>query len=320
MIVGGLVLIVVPLFAHLDSGAGPTQSLIRSFAPVMTANSVGVVNSDLQHLHQGDVQLTTAVLPSLAVELHMTPAQLQGFLSTHFAATSAGITALPAILTHFEALGAILQQQRPDFTAAKAVPFLGLPLTSLPLIYLGLGILGIASGLWCLFRPAGRPWLPATILGIVVLVAVLAGSLVPKAVSVDHLVTALKPVMTQATVSSATNSLHVVGAMGSHLQGDVLPAVAAELHTTPQVLSSNLATHFPAFGWTLASLPSVSTTFSGLTSTINVNLNNYSHTESVRSLTFLVWLLVGVAVLWILLGLVVLGDLKSRPRNPVVTT
>jgi len=304
MIVGGLVLIVVSVLDHVWSAVGPAKRMLASFKPVMTSAALSHIRGDLVTVAKGATQLRNGALPAMATEMRLSPTQLQGLLTSHYPSVAAGLAAFPGIIAHFSGMTDLLVAQLGNYRAASTLPVSGVPLTTMPYIFVGLGILGMACGVFVLFRSGSRSaGVPAVALGVIVIVAVLAGSMVPKATSSDHLLTALKPVMTASTVRSADSSLAVVAAMGKQFETGVLPGVASDLHTSPTALGTSLATHFPALGATLVALPSLESTFQGFAGKISANLANYQAAAKIPSLVFLVWLMIGVAAAWIVLGL-----------------
>lgn len=210
----------------------------------------------------------------------------------------------------------LLVRELPNYHAAATLPFSGVSLTTMPYVFLILGILGIACGVFVVVRSSSRSaGVPAVVLGVIVIVAVLAGSMLPKASSSDHLITALKPVMTTGTVKSADQSLAIVGAMGKQFETGVIPGVASSLHTTPVALGTSLATQFPALGATLGALPTLESTFQGFAGKIGANLANYKAAAKIPSLVFLVWFLICVAGAWIVLGLATMVGSSSAATS-----
>lgn len=312
-ILAGVALIVAPIVDHVFTAVGPTHRMIKSFTPVMTPATLHTLSGDLTLLRTADTQLTTEAFPDLARQLHLSPSGIATFTEHDFPAVATGLAQLPAVLTHFQGLGDVLGAQLTDFQEAKSIPVSSVPITTMPWGLVVIGALGVIAGA-LLLRPGRGNAVPVLVLGVIVVAGSLATSLPHKAVSADHLITALAPVMTPATVASATGSLKVVEAMGAQLQSGLLPAVAAQLKATPAQFESALGTDFPAVGRTLRNLPTMTDTFTGLVGKINSNIANYNQAHKVPSLTFLVWLLVGIGAGWIVMGLV--GFAESGRGSP----
>ena len=302
IILGGLALLVVPVAEHVWTGAPPAKQMIDSFTPVMTSQSLGIIQSDLSQLAAADNQLSNQTMPALAGQLHMTPAQLQSAMATNFPAVATGMAQLPGILTHFDTYGGLLQSQLSNFQEASTIPVKGVPMTVLPYGFALVGVLALGLGVLMLIRPGRGPALGALALGVVVIVASLALSFPHKAVSADHMITGLKPVMTTQSVDGMGQSLQVVSAMINQMEGQMLPYVATQLHMAPTVFGAFLQTQFPAVGTALQHMPTTLATFAAIHDRLAANISNYSQAAQIPSMTFLIWLFIGVGAIALLGG------------------
>ncbi len=321
IILGGLALIIVPVTEHVWSGAGPANTMINAFKPVMTQASLRSVQGDLQQLGAADTQLSSQVLPVLGTQLHLSSAELQAAVSSNFPAVATGMTQLPGILSHFDDSGALLASQLNNFNAAASIPMSGVPMTVLPWGFAIVGVLAVIFGAMMFVGRAKAPAIAALVLGVAVVGGSLGLSFPHKAVSADHLITALRPVMTTQSATAMSQSLNVVGAMVTQLDGEMLPYVATQLKMTPASFDALMASQFPAVTTALKNMPTTAATFSGLQSKISANIANYDAAAAIPSMTFLVWLFIGVGALCIVGGAIGLSGgasaSKSEKTSPV---
>lgn len=313
IILGGLALIIVPVTEHVWSGTPPAQRMITSFTPVMTTSSLAVIQSDLAQLSSADHQLSSQTLPALATQLHMTVPQLQQAMVSNFPAVATGMTQLPGILTHFDSYGGLLQSQLTNFHEASTIPVKGVPMTVLPYGFALVGILAIVLGVLMLLRPKRWPAIGAMVLGLAVIVSSLVLSFPHKAVSADHMITGLKPVMTTQSVTGMGQSLQVVGAMITQMEGQMFPYVATQLHMVPSAFNSFMQSQFPAVGTALTHMPETSATFAGIQKKLADNVPNYAAAAQIPSMTFLIWLFMGVGAIALIGGaLGAVGSTKAK--------
>ena len=68
-------------------------------------------------------QMQTQMLPALATQLHLTPAQLQALFQQNFPATAAALANLPASLGNFDKLMATFNDNLKNYNTIKPVSF-----------------------------------------------------------------------------------------------------------------------------------------------------------------------------------------------------
>jgi hypothetical protein len=86
-----------------------TQQLITNATAGLT--TVGAMGTEMQ----------TKMLPALATQLNMTPAQLQAFMASSFPATTAALADMPAAMGRFESLVATFDQHLGDYQVLEPV-------------------------------------------------------------------------------------------------------------------------------------------------------------------------------------------------------
>jgi len=221
---------------------------------------------------------------------------------------AAGMNALPNVVPTFNGLIDTLDQQRPLFASADAIPTKNLPATTVPWAMFGAGLLTLLIGFLMLRSPkAGGT--AAIVAGLLLLLAPVVLSLPAKAADADQLNANLKPVYTQALVTNATGALSTIGAMGNEMQTTMLPALATQLKMTPEELQTFLGSNFPATAQALQTMPASMERFNGLVKVFDENLANYNTLKPVGLANLILILMV---IGGLVAGLGALALLKSR--------
>ncbi len=271
----GAGLIATTLITNLFSVGPAFENMITDFRPALTQASLDTARADIAGLSAVQSEFTSKLAPALSQQLKMTPAQFNGFVSTNFPAVAAGMGALPQVVPAFSGLINILDQQRPLFASADAIPTKSLPATTVPWGLFGAGILIFLFGLLMLRSPkAGGA--AALALGLLMVALSMFLSLPGKAGDADKLNANLKPVYTQALVDNSKASLATIGAMGAEMQTKMLPALATQLKMSPAQLQAFLGANFPATAAALQTMPASMERFNALVTVFDKNLGNYN--------------------------------------------
>ena len=270
----GAGLVAMTLINNLFAVGPAFENLISDFRPALTQKSIDTARVDIAGLSAVQEEFSTKLAPALSQQLKMTPEQFDGFVSEQFPAVAAGMGALPTVVPTFNGLIDTLDQQRPLFASADAIPTSSLPATTVPWAMLGAGILVFLIGLAVLRSPKGGGAV-AVVVGLLLLVLPVVLSLPGKAADADQLNANLEPVYTQSLVDNATGALGTVGAMGQEMQTAMLPALAEQLKMSPTQLQAFLGSNFPATAQALQTMPASLERFNGLVKVFDENLGNY---------------------------------------------
>ena len=299
----GAGLVAITLISNLFAVGPAFESLITDFRPALTQSSIDIARNDIAGLSAVQTEFTAKLAPALSRQLKMTPTQFNGFISQNFPAVAAGMSALPSAVPTFNGLINTLDQQRPLFASADAIPTKSLPATTVPWMMFGAGLLVFLIGLSMLRSPkAGAA--AAIVVGLLLLVVPIALSLPTKAADADQLNANLKPIYTQTLVTNATGALATIGAMGNQMQTKMLPALATQLKMTPQQLQAFLGSNFPATAQALQTMPASMERFNALVKVFDKNLTNYNTLKPV-GLAKLIWTLMIAGGLVTTLGVIV---------------
>lgn len=306
----GVGLMAITLISNLFAVGPAFENLIVDFRPALTQSSIDTARADIAGLSAVQSEFTTKLAPALSQQLKMTPEQFNGFVSQNFPAVAAGMGALPSVVPTFNGLIDTLDEQRPLFASADAIPTENLPATTVPWAMFGAGLLVLLIGLLML-RSLKAGAASAIVVGLLLLLMPVALSLPAKAADADQLNANLKPVYTQELVTNAKGALATVGAMGNEMQTKMLPALATQLKMTPEQLQTFLGSNFPATAQALQTMPASMERFNGLVQVFDKNLANYNILKPVGLASLILILMV---VGGLVAGLGALTVLKGRRR------
>lgn len=298
LIGGGFV--AVTLAANLFSVGPAFDRLTEDFRPIMTEKAIATDRADIASLESAGTEIQSKMLPALAQQLGMTPAQFSTMMAEQYPDVTAGLAAVPEITPSFSGLVTTLDEQRPYFKAADAIPTTSVPSTSVPWSLFVVGLLTAGLGVWVWFKPRGSA-VAVTVAGAALIVIPLILSMPHKASYADTLNENLKPVYTQELITGASSSLTTLSAMGTEMQQKMLPDLAAQLKMTPEQLNTFFAENFPATSAALAGLPDSLGRFQNLVTTFDGRLSDYNTLKPV-SFVPIVWFMIGGGIALFLLG------------------
>jgi hypothetical protein len=301
MVFIGAAFVATTIAANLFHVGPAFDRLTDGFRPVMTQHAIQTDRQDIAGLAAAGTEIQGKLLPTLAQQLNMTPAQMTALTNTRYPAVAAGLKALPTITPTMSNLVTTLDQQRAPFASADAIPTKNAPAATVPWALLTVGIVTIATGVVVWFKPRASAVI-ATAVGAALIAVPLVLTMPTKASNADTLNSNLKPVYTQQLITQANGAVKTLSAMGTQLQTEMLPAVATQLKVSPAQLQTLLAQNFPATAAALKDLPSSLGRFQALTATFDKHLADYKTLKPV-SFEPIVWvMLIGGITLFVLGG------------------
>jgi hypothetical protein len=298
LIGGGFV--AVTLAANLFNVGPAFDRLTDDFRPVMTERALQTDRADIAALAAADTEIKNEMVPALAQQLGMTPEQFSTMMAEQYPDVSAGLAAVPQITPSFTSLVDTLDEQRPYFKAADAIPTTSIPATSVPWSLFAVGLLTAGLGVWVWFKPRGSA-IAVTAAGAALIAIPLILSMPHKASYADTLNDNLEPVYTQQLITQADSSLATLSAMGTEMQQKMLPDLAAQLNMSPEELNAFMAENFPDTTAALAGLPDSLGRFEVLVATFDGRLGDYNTLKPV-SFVPIVWFMIGGGTALFLLG------------------
>lgn len=305
-VAAGLLVLIGVGFVGVALGAnlfhvGPAfDRLTNDFRPIMTQKALQTDQQDIATLAAANAEIQNKMMPALAQQLGVTPAQFSTTMARQYPAVTAGLAAMPQITPSFTSLVTTLDQQRPYFEAADAIPTSSVAATSVPWSLFGVGLVTAGIGVWVWFKPRGSA-VAATVVGAALIAIPLVLSMPHKASYADTMNANLKPVYTQQLITGADSSLTTLSAMGTEMQQKMMPDLATQLNMTPAQLNTYFAKNFPATTAALAGLPQSMGRFQDLTARFDNRLSDYNTLKPV-SFVPIVQFMIGGGIALLLLG------------------
>jgi hypothetical protein len=268
---------------------GPAfERMADGFRPAMQAEPIAALGRDLDGLEAVTVEFSGVAVPMLSEALGLTSEEFAGFLGAEFPEVAVGVEQLPTIIESFRGVVGSLDAERERFASADAIPTTSLPATTVPWGLTVAGVALLAIGIWIVLR-AGRPAaVAAVVVGVLVIAGSLALSLPGKASDADTMNENLLPVYTAELVAGADQGLAVVGAMGTQMQTEMLPALGQQLGMDEAALGSFLGESLPATSGAMAAMPEAIGRFTNAVEIFRTHLDDY---DTINSVAFvpIVW-------------------------------
>lgn len=292
--------VAVTLASNLFQVGPAFDRLTDDFRPIMTERALQTDQQDIDTLAAAGTEIQTQMLPSLAQQLGVSADEFAATMATEYPDVTAGLAAVPEITPSFTSLVTMLDEQRPYFAAADAIPTESVPATSVPWSLFAVGLLSVGLGVWVWFRPSGSA-IAVTVAGALLIGTPLALDMPHKASYADTMNENLKPVYNQELISQSTASLTTLGAMGAEMQQSMMPDLAAQLGMSSEELNTYFAANFPATTAALAELPASLGRFQNLVAVFDQRLDDYETMEPV-SFEPIVWFMISGGAALFLLG------------------
>lgn len=297
----GAAFVVVTLAANLFHVGPAFDRLTDGFRPIMTQSAITQAQQDVQGLSAAGTEIQTKLLPALAQQLNMTPAQLQAMMTQQYPDVATGLSQVKPITQSFTGLLANLDRTQPLFVSADAIPTKDIPATSVPWSLLAVGVIALALGALVWFSPRVRAPIIATVVGAALIALPLSMNMVTKASDADQMNANLKPVYNQTLITQANGALDTLGKMGTQMNQQMLPQLAAQLKLTPAQLQGMLKQNFPTTAAALAGLEPAMGRFGNLVAQFDKHLSDYKTLKPV-SFEPIVWFMIGGGIALFLLG------------------
>jgi hypothetical protein len=302
-VVLGVALIVVTLALSMFSRTDGAQKVVDAFrVNPMSQQGLRTLRADFVVVRAGGVQLVNGLAPTLARQLGLSPAQFEAYLKAKFPAVATAVAKIPGYNTYVGAYIPRLEANRKNFEAADSLPGLGLPVDSTPWLMVGLGVLVALAGLLGLRSQSRGPIIAIGVLGLVLSVGTLALSIPSKASDARTVATVGRDALSAQKVQLAQTGAGEVDRLVTQTETQLVPALAAKLHTTPAQVSATIAKDFPAVATFLARWHSdLRTKAFTIAAAQRAHVNDFAEADAVPFKT-LPWLLIVPGIVLVVLA------------------
>jgi hypothetical protein len=219
-------------------------------------------------------------VPALAQQLGVSPQDFETSIAARSPAVGAGLGQLLEILRYFDGVQNTMAAQQQDFDQADAIPTKSLPNTTVPWLFVSLGVSAIALGVAGLLGRTRLLTVGTAVLGIVVVATTLLLSVPAKTASVDDLTAAFRPIFTEQGAAQARGYVGTLQAMERQLTTEALPDMAAQLGLTTDQLVTTVATSVPSVATGLQQLPQILARADALVTVVEANVHNFALADS----------------------------------------
>jgi hypothetical protein len=256
-VVCGLGLVVLPFALSLFDRAPAGERVTNRFRSTLSANGLHDLAVNLGTMGAMVDQFIHQTSPQLARELHMTGSQYNAFVGRQFPAVAAGVKGIPPLVAFVTPVAAQLEALNPQFESVDSLPFLGLPLTTVPWILLAIGAAPIGLGV-VIWRTRSRvPVMFAAVLGLAMIVLPLALSYPRKASDATKVAAVGKVALSPQAAAGAQTANRLIDNTVTQIQSEMIPALAQRLHVSTAAFEHSLATNYPAVTKGLTAWPSI---------------------------------------------------------------
>ncbi|MEP7368746.1 MAG: hypothetical protein ABI662_03765, partial [Dermatophilaceae bacterium] len=120
-LVVGLLLVLLPMALSLPGKAADADQLNANLKPVYSQALVDNATGALGTIGAMGAEMQGKMLPALATQLKMSPAQLQSFLGANFPATAQALQTMPASMGRFNGLVKVFDNNLANYETLKPV-------------------------------------------------------------------------------------------------------------------------------------------------------------------------------------------------------
>ena len=304
-VVCGMGLIAVPFALSLFDRAPAGERVTNRFRDTLSPQGLHGLATNFQTMGALVDQFIHETSPALARRLHMTDRQFGSFVARDYPAVAAGVKEIPPLVAFVTPVAAQLEALHPQFAAVDSLPFLGLPLSTVPWILLAMGAALVVLGIVVL-RPRGRgPLLVAAGLGMAMLVIPLALSYPSKASDATKVAAVGRVALSPKAAAGAQQANQLIDDMVTQVNTEMLPGLATRLRVSQSALEASIARDYPAVAKGLLAWRTIKP---GAVELVRRQVASVPDAESLNGLDFtpLPWYIMGPGIALLIVGLVAL--------------
>jgi hypothetical protein len=244
----GIALIVEPFAFKLFPRAAAGERVTDRFRQTMSRPGLDQLQANFTTVGDFTKQLTNGAVPYFARRLRMTQEQFNRYLHSNFPAVATGIKEIPAAAAFVGPVIPQLVGAHDEFVSVDSLPGLGLPITAIPWLLIGLGAVLLVVGALMFARPARGvlPLAAVLVLGLGMVVVPFAFSLPGKADDASNIAAVGRVALSEQAATKALAATKVIDATVTQTRDTMLPAMAHSLRLPLARLDAILRHDFPA--------------------------------------------------------------------------
>jgi hypothetical protein len=229
----GVGLIVQPLTLKLFPRAAAGERVTDRFRATMSRRGLAALQSNFHTVGAFTDELTGKAQPELARKLGMTRGEFESYERSGFPAVETGIRQIPPAAAFVGPVIPKLVAARGEYASVDSLPALGLPITAIPWLLIGLGVALLAVGAAGLLAPGPLPGVAALAVGAAMVAVPFAFSLPSKATDARHIAALGKVALSRQAADKALAATKVIDATVGETRDKLLPTVARRAGLTP---------------------------------------------------------------------------------------
>jgi hypothetical protein len=310
----GVGLLVVPVATHLWSRTDGAEVTFDTMRPLVSEEGIALAHENFGIVQAGGTQFLDEVKPATAKRFGVSATRLDAVLAEDYPAISKGGGAIPGYLQFVGPTIDSLDAGRDEFQAADDLPGLGLPITIVPWLFVGLGAGLLGAGALALVTSRRWPIVAILALGLGAVVVPLALGIPGKARDARDIGDVARPGLSQQGADTAGEIVVVLDGLVAETDTRLIPDYAKRVGQPEPVVRAALARDFPAFARFLAQWPSISKgpTGAALAAKQKAVVSDFADADETPVLE-LPWLVIVPGALLTLLA----GAALARRREPV---
>lgn len=309
----GLWLVSLPFAFDLFDRTSNAEKVTDAFRSTLSARGIADLSANYGVIRGFGNQFVNETRPALAKQLGLSQAQFDRFVGANFPAVAAAVKGVPGAIALVDPVVPQLARLSGsgDFRKVDDIPGLGLPITVIPWLLLGLGAAAAGFGAVGLWRGSRWAIMAGGGIAAATVIAALALDLPAKFQATSRTVEVGRVALSQKAADTATQTVAVVDATVKEVQAKLVPALATRLGTTPAAVKAEIATQFPDVATGLAQWPRIKPGAADLAARQRATVAAFAAGDGAPFRT-LPWLVIGPALLAALLcG----AALVRRPRE-----
>ena len=232
-VVVGVGLIGFTFAEHVFTRSEDAQTIADHYRSLMSADGLHDLSRGFAAVQAAGGELGTKALPRLQASLGMDDAQFAAYVKREMPNVAQFQAQAPGIVKLVGPVIAKMNAERADYARADQIPTGFLPLTSAPWLFVGIGGLLVAVGVFALLRPGTASSVALTVVGLGVFLAPLVLG-IPGKVDAAVRVTAIGRVgLAPATAQKAVAATNLFDGMVDDVRTKLEPALAPTLEQVP---------------------------------------------------------------------------------------
>jgi hypothetical protein len=311
-VLAGIAIAIVPFAFSLAGNSNGGERITDRFRFTFTDEGLHQLKGGFATAAGMGNQFFGQTLPDVRRELHESPARFRADLRAHYPAIVTAEKQVPPVVALVTPKVPGLVALRSDFHKVDSLPFLGLPISSIPWLLIAIGVIIAGLGAVVLARPSRLGAGLIALAGLALIVVPLAVNAFDKTDSAVRLDKAGSFVFAPKITAAALGTTQRLDQLVSEVEHKFIPRTAGQLHESPARFKAQIAAKYHAVARGLAAWPVIGPR---AIKQSHAQVDSIKDFENLHGLHFkaLPWTVIGPGILLLLVGLVAVAVPARRP-------